>query len=156
MRETVLDLGSTSDTVYRIRITTGTKDSSGNSLSSQWTTSSGFQTGNISFISVGDSGTILTSSDNGTTWDNRTSGTTNNLWGVTYGNGIYVVVGDGTILTSSDGITWIIRSAGGGRRVIYRNELFVTVGGKILTSTDGISWTTRVSSGSFYGVDYTQ
>jgi len=31
-------------TVYRIRITTGTKDSSGNSLTSQWTTSSGFQT----------------------------------------------------------------------------------------------------------------
>ena len=33
-------------TVYRIRITTGTKDSSGNSLTSQWSTSSGFQTGN--------------------------------------------------------------------------------------------------------------
>ena len=32
-------------TVYRIRITIGTKDSSGNSLTSQWTTSSGFQTG---------------------------------------------------------------------------------------------------------------
>jgi len=31
-------------TVFRIRITTGTKDSSGNSLTSQWTTSSGFQT----------------------------------------------------------------------------------------------------------------
>ena len=32
-------------TVYRIRITTDTKDSTGNSLTSQWTTSSGFQTG---------------------------------------------------------------------------------------------------------------
>jgi uncharacterized delta-60 repeat protein len=32
-------------TIFRIRITTGTKDSSGNSLTSQWTTSSGFQTG---------------------------------------------------------------------------------------------------------------
>ena len=31
-------------TVFRIRITTGTKDSSGNSLTSQWNTSSGFQT----------------------------------------------------------------------------------------------------------------
>ena len=31
-------------TIYRIRITTGTKDSSGDSLTSQWTTSSGFQT----------------------------------------------------------------------------------------------------------------
>ena len=100
---------------------------------------------------------VVQPSLNCATWDNRTSGTTDDLYGVTYGNGIYVVVGGGNILTSSDGITWIIRSAGVGlRRVIYRNELFVTVGGKILTSTDGISWTTRVSSGSFYGVDYTQ
>ena len=34
------------------------------------------------YISVGDNGTILTSSD-GTTWTSRTSGTTNNLYGVT-------------------------------------------------------------------------
>jgi hypothetical protein len=33
-------------TIYRIRITTGVKDSSGNSLTSQWTTSSGFRTEN--------------------------------------------------------------------------------------------------------------
>jgi len=33
-----------SSTVYRIRITTGTKDSSGNSMTSQWNTSSGFKT----------------------------------------------------------------------------------------------------------------
>jgi len=32
---------------------------------------------------VGWEGTILTSSD-GISWDNRTSGTTNNLYGVTY------------------------------------------------------------------------
>ena len=32
-------------TTYKIRVTTGVKDSSGNSLSSQWTTSSGFTTG---------------------------------------------------------------------------------------------------------------
>ena len=34
------------------------------------------------FVTVGDSGTILTSSD-GTSWDNRTSGTSNNLHGLT-------------------------------------------------------------------------
>ena len=63
-------------TIYRIRITTVTKDSSGNSLGSDWTTSSGFQTRNTSFVAVGDSGTILTSSD-GNSWTSRTSGTTN-------------------------------------------------------------------------------
>ena len=44
------------------------------------------------FVSVGQSGTILTSSD-GTSWTERTSGTSNNLYGVTYGNGLFVTVG---------------------------------------------------------------
>jgi hypothetical protein len=61
-------------------------------------------------VSLG--GTILTSSD-GTSWDNRTSGTYNNFYGVTYGNGLFVTVGDsGTILTSTDGITWTERTSG--------------------------------------------
>ena len=69
-------------TTYKIRITTGVKDSSGNTLSSQYETSSGFTTSGL-FVTWGNSGTILTSSD-GTTWDNRTSGTSNHLYGVTY------------------------------------------------------------------------
>jgi len=64
-------------------------------------------------VTVGQSGNILTSSD-GTSWDNRTSGTTNNLYGVTYGNGTFVTVGDnGVILTSFDGISWTKRTSGG-------------------------------------------
>jgi len=41
-----------------------------------------------------------------------------NLYGITYGNSTFVVVGDndsgsvGTILTSSDGITWTSRTSG--------------------------------------------
>jgi len=63
-------------------------------------------------VTVGDSGTILTSSD-GTTWTSRTSGTGNKLLGVTYGNGTFVTVGsNGTILTSSDGTTWTSRTSG--------------------------------------------
>ena len=42
------------------------------------------------FITWGNSGTILTSSDNGTTWDNRTSGTSNHLYGVSYGKSTFV------------------------------------------------------------------
>ena len=64
------------------------------------------------FVTVGYSGTILTSPD-GTTWDNRTSGTLLVLIGVTYGNGTFVTVGEsGTILTSSDGNSWNERTSG--------------------------------------------
>jgi len=38
--------------------------------------------GNSTFVTIGDSGTILTSSD-GITWTSRTSGTTERLFGVT-------------------------------------------------------------------------
>ena len=57
------------------------------------------------FVTVGDNGIILTSSD-GISWTKRTSGTTKNLYGVTYGNSTFVTVGDnGIMLTSSDGIS---------------------------------------------------
>ena len=74
-----------------------------------------------SYVAVGSSGKILTSSD-GTSWTSRTSGTTSNLVGVTYGNSKFLtllsswtgVIGTndngtpttGTVLTSSNGTTW--------------------------------------------------
>ena len=65
-----------------------------------------------SFVSVGNSGTILTSL-NGTTWTERTSGTWVYLRGVTSGNGLFVTVGEsGTILTSPDGNSWTKRNSG--------------------------------------------
>jgi len=45
-----------------------------------------------SFVSVGNSGTILTSSD-GISWTKRTSGKWEYLKGVTSGNGLFVTVG---------------------------------------------------------------
>jgi hypothetical protein len=42
--------------------------------------------GNGLFVAVGEGGTILTSPD-GASWTRRTSGTSNRLRGVTYGNG---------------------------------------------------------------------
>ena len=46
--------------------------------------------------------------DNGSSWDNATSPTTNNLYGVSFGNNAFVAVGDnGTIVRSTDnGSTW--------------------------------------------------
>ena len=112
-------------------------------------------------MTVGDNGTILTSSD-GTTWTNKrtSSGTTKNLYGVTYGDGLFVTVGDNaTILTSSDGTTWTNTSTNKRTTlryfskadtnhlygVTYGDDLFVTVGGNatILTSSDGTTWTER-------------
>jgi photosystem II stability/assembly factor-like uncharacterized protein len=65
---------------------------------------------------VGNSGTILTSSD-GTSWDNRTSGTSYGLHKVFYAyvnsKSIYMVAGDaGIFLTSSDGTTCTTRASG--------------------------------------------
>ena len=126
--------------------------------------------GNSIFVMVGQSGTILTSSD-GTSWDNRTSGTSNGLYGVTYGTSTFVAVGHyETILTSSDGTTWTSRTSGRTNSsglsyknssgwtytdylegITYGNSIFVTVGrgedgsGTILTSSDGITWTSRTS-----------
>jgi len=105
------------------------------------------------FVTVGDNGIILTSSD-GISWTKRTSGTTKNLYGVTYGNSTFVTVGDnGTILTSSDGTSWTKRTSGTSEHlyeVTYGDGLFVTVGGNgdILTSSDGTSWTERTSGTS--------
>ena len=71
------------------------------------------------FIAVGELGTILTSSD-GTSWDNRSSGTTSSLIGVTYGNSKFLTMtgsmDDGTnntatVLTSSNGTSWTSSSA---------------------------------------------
>ena len=62
-----------------------------------------------SYVAVGTSGTILTSSD-GISWDNKSSGTSLTLSGVTYGNNKFLTLGISgstrTMLTSSNGTSW--------------------------------------------------
>ena len=72
------------------------------------------------------------------------------LYSITYSEplGLFVAVGkSGTILTSTDGITWISRTSGTGnslQEITYSESLglFVAVGdvGTIRTSTYGITW----------------
>ena len=64
--------------------------------------------GNNTFVGVGQSGNIVRSTDNGSSWDNATSPTGNNLNGVTFGNNTFVGVGhSGTIVRSTDnGSSW--------------------------------------------------
>ncbi len=101
------------------------------------------------YLTVGDGGIILTSS-NGTTWIKRESNISDNLYRVVYGNNQYVAVGNsGIILTSSDGISWkkqISSSSESLNGVIYANNQYVAVGdkGTVLTSPDGIVWKKQV------------
>lgn len=105
------------------------------------------------FFAVGDTGTILSSTD-GITWTARTSGSTNNLHGVTHG-AIYVAVGDGgTILTSTDGNTWINPAPVTPnilRQVVSSGNIIVAVGdsGTIVTSINGgATWTAQTLTGA--------
>jgi len=118
---------------------------------------------------------ILTLSDK-PTWDNRSSGTTSNLVGVTYGNSKFLTLtgsmdngsnSTATVLTSSDGTSWTSSSATCSTcdnntvsisDVTYGNSTFVAVGssGKILTLSDRTSWDNRSSgtTSNLVGVTY--
>jgi len=82
-------------------------------------------------------------------WSSRNSGKSDDLFAITYGNGLFVVVGDeGTILASTNGLNWTDHSVFDGyylNGVTYGNGLYVAVGdfGGILTSPDAESWTDR-------------
>jgi hypothetical protein len=95
----------------------------------------------------------VATSTNLVTWTSRNSGTSNDLFGVAYGNGIYAIaLGSADIVkTSTDAVTWTERTPGTGgsyRSLAYLNGIFVVAGidGRIATSTDAITWTVRTSN----------
>ena len=128
-----------------------------------------------SYVAVGQSGKIITSSD-GNTWNNRTSGTSVNLIGITYGNSKFLTLtglmdngtaSPATVLTSANGTSWASTSATCSscgtdnvsiNDVTYGNSTYVAVGqsGKILTSSNGTSWDNRSSgtTSNLIGITY--
>jgi hypothetical protein len=81
-------------------------------------------------------------------WVAVTSPSNHWFYGMTYGNGTFVTVGDyGTILTSPDGVAWTLQTSGYTNHLYgvgFGNNAFVAVGtiGTILTSWDnGATWT---------------
>lgn len=84
-------------------------------------------------------------------WTAIATGQTNAVRGLVRGHDLTVALGDaGTILTSTDTLTWIPRSAGVSGRLfsgVYLNGTFTVVGdgGAILTSTNGSNWSQQPS-----------
>lgn len=102
------------------------------------------------FLAVGDSGLALSSPD-GRTWTYRATGTTDNLYGVTWSSTTFITVGEnGTALATSDGVGWTPETTNTGETLHsitnFAASDFIAVGnnGTILQRT-GSTWTPRVS-----------
>jgi hypothetical protein len=107
------------------------------------------------FVAVAQTGDRVMTSPDGITW----TVTVGNVFGapsgrgITYQNGLFVMVGTG-VHTSPDGITWTARTAAGDNdvwnSVTSANGLFVAVsssGDRVMTSPDSITWTARTAAG---------
>jgi len=85
------------------------------------------------------------------------------LNGVTYGNSLFVAVGDaGAVYTSEDAVTWTARASGTASNlygVAWVSARFVAVGadGTVITSIDGTDWSAanNANTRTLYGItDY--
>jgi hypothetical protein len=86
------------------------------------------------------------------TWHVRLASNSNNLNGVTHGAGLFVAAGNQTtILTSSNGIEWVSRSAGISGPALfcaatYSRPWYVAGEGLIRYSYDGVNWANGLST----------
>jgi hypothetical protein len=107
------------------------------------------------FVAVTGKGRVLSSTD-GTSWSIQTVSPNTWLVSVTYGAGLWVVVGEnGSIYYSADLIKWSAAKAVTTSRlngVAYSGKMFIAVGenGVIATSSDAQTWTLRNSGTTNY------
>lgn len=98
------------------------------------------------FVVTGAGGRVLTSDDNGDTWNEQDSGVLEDIWQVRQVSGVLFAVGDnGLLMTSTDGETWVRRSTGTDlslRGVSIANNNVVVVGKSDagIASSDNTSW----------------
>lgn len=110
------------------------------------------------YIAVGDNGAIYRNTSSGITgaWTQITSGTGEDLNGVSFVNGQFIAVGaNGTLLTSTDGVTWTAQASNTNnslRSVAYGIPIggvgtYVAVGdaGTIVSSPDAVNWTPQTT-----------
>ena len=119
------------------------------------------------YVTVGLNGTVLTSTNSPfppgmtnfpritMTWTKQLAATEETLWDITFGNGKYVAVGgNGTLLISSNGTDWVMRSSGPTvtlSSIAKAGSKLVAVGGFfpgyqryrstiVLSENDGLMW----------------
>lgn len=118
------------------------------------------------FVSVGEGGSIYTSSD-GVNWYSQTNPLGSVIMtSIAYSSSLnlfvavaYASSGSGQIITSANGTTWTARTASAGVGYLYSVcwsstlSLFLYTGvggtGSLATSPDGITWTDRTGPGAF-------
>jgi hypothetical protein len=115
----------------------------------------GIAFGNGGFIAVGKGGSVQA----GFVWTRRASGVTGNLSNVVWGANCFIAVGaQGTILSSTNGVNWVLCNSGTTSNflsVIFANNRFVAVGnGTVAISTNGLDWTSTISSNNFIRLAY--
>ena len=114
----------------------------------------GLVSGSPAFIAVDSGSSALTSSD-GITWaSTATLGGFTEAIAYAASLGLWVVVGNGTIRTSTTGVGWTSRTVPGGwtgkttQRVVWNGSLFVAISStsysKLMTSPDGVTWTEAI------------
>ncbi len=113
-------------------------------------------------IPVLSAGTLSQKWENTILWKEQKFLKITNISAIDYGNGMWVAVRNGgTIITSSNGISWTKRISNATQNLYgigYGNSMWVAVGvnGTIITSSNGISWTKKTSNATqnLYGIGY--
>lgn len=121
--------------------------------------------GNSTYVVVGQSSRVFTSTDNGVTWtyqnDYNSKVTNAPISGVAFGNGVFVLIANASrrAVSSDNGVTWttgtIPWGSIQGNGIIFGNGIFLAIGSsaRVATSSDGVTWTDRTAnlSGTTWG-----